>query len=207
VETVREGLGLTPGPASEAGLSDVAGEPPYAFGEGVTRSPSQRDVLLAEDPVTQQAVVAASTSHSRLISYRQAVNRFQVELHKKYTLAFACIVFVLLGMPLAIRFPRGGLGLVIAASSGIFAVYWVGLIAGEDLADRGIAPPVVTMWIANVIFTALGLWMAARMGREAATMRGGGWDDLWWSLRALVMRPFRRSETAPREAREAREAA
>jgi lipopolysaccharide export system permease protein len=148
--------------------------------------------IMVRDQVTFRALQAANTQTAQLSSAQQRVHRYQVEIHKKYTLAFACIVFVLLGVPLAIRFPRGGLGMVIAASSVIFAVYWVGLISGEDLADRGVAPPIVTMWVPNVIFTILGLWFAKNMGRETATMRGGGWDDLLWVLR----KPFSRRSRA-----------
>jgi lipopolysaccharide export system permease protein len=144
--------------------------------------------IMVRDQVTFRALQAANTQTQQLAAAQQRVHRYQVEIHKKYTLAFACIVFVLLGVPLAIRFPRGGLGMVIAASSVIFAIYWVGLISGEDLADRGVAPPLVTMWIPNVIFTILGLWFAKNMGKETATMRGGGWDDLLWSMGKLFTR-------------------
>lgn len=140
------------------------------------------------DPATQRLAALTAANLTRLDASRQAMHRYQVEYHKKFTLAFACFVFVLLGIPLGMRYPRGGLGLVIAASSAIFAVYWVGLIAGEDLADRGIAPPWVTMWVPNLLFLALALVLVKRMGKESATMRGGGWDDLWWAL----SQPFRR---------------
>ncbi|MEK9501519.1 LptF/LptG family permease [Gaopeijia maritima] len=144
--------------------------------------------IMVRDQVTYQALQASNTQAQQVSSTQQRIHRYQVEIHKKYTLAFACIVFVLLGIPLAIRFPRGGLGMVIAASSVIFAIYWVGLISGEDLADRGVAPPVITMWAPNFIFTVIALWMVKNMGRETATMRGGGWDDLLYSIRSLFTR-------------------
>ena len=72
----------------------------------------------------------------------------------------------------------------------IFAVYWVGLISGEDLADRGVAPPSVTMWTPNVIFFLVALVLVKNMGKETATMRGGGWDDLLWRLRSRWKRPL-----------------
>lgn len=84
---------------------------------------------------------------------------------------------------------------MIAASTAIFAVYWAGLIAGEDLADRGIAPAAVTMWVPNVLFGALGIWLFATMGKESSTGRGGGLGEIWWSIR----RRFER--TPPAEAR------
>ncbi|MBW3534003.1 MAG: LptF/LptG family permease [Gemmatimonadetes bacterium] len=149
--------------------------------------------LASRDEVTRRAALAARTAVTRADALGQTVNKYRVEIHKKYTLAFACIVFVLVGAPLAVRFPRGGLGLVIGASSIIFAIYWMGLIGGEKLADRGIASPAVTMWIPNLVFLVVGLWLVARMGREAATNRGGGWEE----LAGLLARPFRRSRSAP----------
>lgn len=115
-----------------------------------------------------------------------------MEIHKKHSLAAACLVFVLIGAPVAARFPRGGLGMVITVSSSIFAVYWVGLIGGENLAERGVIHPAVGMWAGNVIFAVLGLLFVRRMGREAATMRGGGWDDLLFTVREGASAPFRR---------------
>ena len=158
--------------------------------------PLPQTMVDAEDPrldrVIEQAASNARTATFRARAIEASISRYEVEIHKKYALSFACVVFVLLGAPLAVLFPRGGLGLVIAASSGIFAISWAGLIGGETLAERGIASPAVAMWTPNVIFLLMGLWLAGRMGQEAATMRGGGWDNLLWGMRARVERGMRR---------------
>ena len=39
---------------------------------------------------------------------------------------------------MALRFPRGGMGLVIGGGLVVFSIYYVGLIAGESLGNRGI---------------------------------------------------------------------
>ncbi len=148
------------------------------------------------DPLTERAMLSARGVASRLEAVQGTIRRHQVEIHKKYALSFACVVFVLLGAPLAVRYPRGGLGLVIAASSAIFAISWTGLIGGENLADRGLAPPWLAMWTPNLIFFVLGLYFVGRMGREAATMRGGGWEDLLWSVRSKLDRLLRRAHVA-----------
>ena len=62
-------------------------------------------------------------------------------------ISWAVIVFILLGAPVAVRFPRGGVGLTIAASIAIFSVYYAGLIGGENLADERNVSPWLTMWI------------------------------------------------------------
>jgi lipopolysaccharide export system permease protein len=149
------------------------------------------------NPAVRDHVVRRLASETRLVPPQIAILRrvaatYRLEIHKKYSLATACLVFVLIGAPLAVRFPRGGLGMVIAASSVIFGVYWIGLIGGENLADAGRAPPWLGMWAPNVVFGLLGLLLVRRMGREAASMRGGGWDDLLFTLRQGLGAPFRR---------------
>ncbi len=149
------------------------------------------------DPLVSAAAIMAGTHESRLRNLRLSKNRYLVEIHKKFTIAFACIVFVLLGAPLAVRFPRGGVGLVIVASVGIFSVYYMGLKMGEEMADRGVLSPFWGMWAANIVFLAAGIVLAAGMGRKMATSRGGGWDDLRytvgrWLRRVGALAPGRR---------------
>jgi lipopolysaccharide export system permease protein len=115
-----------------------------------------------------------------------------VEYHKKFAIPFACIVFVLLGAPLAVRFPRGGPGMVIGFSLAIFGIYYVSLIGGETLGDNGTVPPHWGPWGPNLVFFAISLWALSRIGKEASTTRGGGWEDMWFSMRTMVTAPFRR---------------
>jgi lipopolysaccharide export system permease protein len=121
------------------------------------------------------------------------MNGYDIEIHKKFALAVACIVFVLLGAPVALRFPRGGVGLVIGMSLFVFALYYCFLIAGEELATRGYLPPWISMWAANALFGAVGLLLAFRMGRESGSSRGGGFGEWWYGFRN---RRARRAATA-----------
>jgi len=119
-------------------------------------------------------------------------NRYDVEIQKKFSLAAACLIFVLVGAPVALRFPRGGVGLVIGVSLFIFAVYYVGLIGGEALSDRGYISPFWAMWATNVIMTAVGFVMTLRMGREATTGRGGDFGEMLENARMWFARVGRR---------------
>ena len=109
---------------------------------------------------------------------RRDVNQFTVEIHKKFSLSVACITFVLIGIALALRFPRGGMGLVIGASLLIFSVFYVGLTAGENLADRGAVHPVLAMWLPNLIVFVIGVLGLIRVNREFGSTRGGDLADL-----------------------------
>jgi lipopolysaccharide export system permease protein len=127
-------------------------------------------------------VTTTKTNAERERMFRLRAIKYRVEIHKKYTIAFACIVFVLLGAPLAVRFPRGGVGMVITVSVVIFAIFWMSLIGGETLADRGYVSPAIAMWLPNILLLPIGLLMVARMSRQVATARAGGWDDLFSTL-------------------------
>jgi len=85
-------------------------------------------------------------------SYLRQIDRYRVEIHKKYSIPFACIIFVLIGSPLAIRLGRSGMNMAVGLSMFVFLVYYVCLIGGEKLADREILSPVIAMWAPNVIF-------------------------------------------------------
>ncbi|HKR10381.1 MAG TPA: LptF/LptG family permease [Gemmatimonadaceae bacterium] len=122
----------------------------------------------------------------RLTDSAQLMNAYGVEIHKKFALAVACFVFVLLGAPIALRFPRGGVGLTIGVSLFVFALYYVCLIAGESIAKRGLMPAVVSMWMANVIFSLVALWLLARMGQEGSTARGGDMKEMIGTIKGAI---------------------
>jgi lipopolysaccharide export system permease protein len=126
---------------------------------------------------------AIDLARLRLVESLGTMNGYDVEIHKKFALAVACVVFVLLGAPIALRFPRGGVGLVIGVSLFVFAAYYSFLIAGEELSNRGMLPPWIAMWAANVLFTAVGLPLALRMGSESGTARGGGFAEVLERIR------------------------
>ena len=105
-----------------------------------------------------------------------------VEIHKKFALPVACVVFVLIGAPIGMRVRRAGPA-VAFASIGFFLFYYVCLIGGEELANRLLLPAWFAMWIANLALGALGLDLTARAcdvtlpwhkpRRHALTVAGG----------------------------------
>src|SRR3989441_713768 len=114
----------------------------------------------------------------RLRDARMRAATYEVEIQKKYAIAAACLVFALVGVPVALRFQRGGVGLVIGMSVGVFTVYYVGLIAGEELGDRLLVSPFLAMWTPNLIFATAGLVGLWRIRRPGNAPHGGDWSDV-----------------------------
>jgi lipopolysaccharide export system permease protein len=115
-----------------------------------------------------------------------------VEIEKKFAIAVACFIFVLLGAPIALRFPRGGVGMTIGVSLSVFGLYYVGLIVGETMADRDYMTPFWGMWSANIILGMIGLVLMVRLGREGTTNRGSETTELLDRARRRVARLVRR---------------
>jgi len=146
--------------------------------------------LTAEEAAADPNTVAIEVTDAkiRLDDARHWRSRYGVEIQKKFSLAAACIVFVLVGAPIALRFPRGGVGLVMGVGFTVFAIYYVGLIGGEALSDHGIISPFWAMWLDNIIFTIVGLILIARMGNEGVTGRGGNFAEMTDSVRHWFLR-------------------
>jgi Predicted permeases len=89
----------------------------------------------------------------------QRIRSYQVEFYKKFSIALACLVFMVVGAPLGLALRRGGLATIGAVALGIFMFYWITLVQGEKLSERGFFPPWLGMWIANLIMSGAGLWL------------------------------------------------
>jgi lipopolysaccharide export system permease protein len=100
-------------------------------------------------------------------SVERKIRRYQVEIHKKFSIPFACLVFILLGAPVAIKTGRSGTGWGITFSIALFTIYYVFLVGGEELADREYLAPWISMWLVNLLLLGLGALMLVRTNRES----------------------------------------
>ena len=153
---------------------------PYVALRGLPKETQQRAV--------QSAVQSARSFQSKIRNVNRTVSwkskritQYQVEIYKKFSIAVACLVFMFIGAPLGLSIRRGGLATIGGVALGIFMFYWVTLVQGEKLADRGLLPPWVGMWIANAVMIAAGLWLVVYVIldlRATPPLRRRLWDWL-----------------------------
>ena len=99
------------------------------------------------------------------------IEKYDVEIQKKYAIPAACIIFILIGVPLGVMVKKGGFGVAASISLLFFLVYWAFLIGGEKLAERGFFSPFVGMWAANIFLGFLGIILTFKTNRETVTIR------------------------------------
>ncbi len=143
---------------------------------------------LPPDDMVRMVAIDARTQGTRFRSIRKRAGQYWVEIHKKLVIASACMIFVLIGMPVGVRFSRGGISMVIVVSATVIGVYQYGMSTGEDWADRDLATPFWSMWAASLMFLAMGALLASRLGRWTASSRESGWQELWLEARGGARR-------------------
>jgi lipopolysaccharide export system permease protein len=100
-----------------------------------------------------------------------------VELHRRFSLPFACVVFSLIALPLSTRtaWVLRSHGFVVSLS--VILAYYLLLTAGETLGKKGVLPPSVALWLPNVLLGGVGVCLF----RGAVEERGFSCFSTWWS--------------------------
>ncbi len=155
----------------EAARDERAAAPPPP---GVSRRPARPltagSVELHATGLAAQRVrlriIESENRRQSIASLEQQINSYMVEIHKKYAIPAACIVFVFIGVPLGVMARRGTFGVAATLSLGFCLLYWASLIGGEKLGDRGIMPPWLGMWMANIFLGMIGVFLTLRLSRE-----------------------------------------
>jgi lipopolysaccharide export system permease protein len=111
------------------------------------------------------------TSKARSVEFTdREIEKYEVEIYKKYAIPVACIVFILIGAQLGVMFRKGGFGVAASISLLFFLIYWAFLIGGEKLAERGFFSPFLGMWAANFLLGFLGIVLTIKTNRETVTI-------------------------------------
>jgi lipopolysaccharide export system permease protein len=97
---------------------------------------------------------------------RQAAYEEQIELHRKFSIPFACVVFMLVGIPLSIPPSRAVRSRGFSLSLILIFLYYIPLTVGQTLADKGLIPAALGLWLPNAAFLALGLFLFVNAARE-----------------------------------------
>jgi len=123
----------------------------------------EKDIILAQQQLRNE--------YNLLRSYGKSNNKYEVELHKKFSLPVACILFIMTGASLGVLFRKGGFTIATSLSFGFFLVYYVFMIGGEDLADRNILSPIVGIWSPNAILFVIATYLLLHTVREQPPLR------------------------------------
>lgn len=106
----------------------------------------------------------------KLKRYKKTSKRYNallVEYYKKFSLPAACLIIGFVGAPLGVRNRRSGRSGGLALSLMIIIIYYILLSMGEGLGDDGRIPPMIAMWIPNLVLAAIGVYLTVKIHQDS----------------------------------------
>jgi len=93
----------------------------------------------------------------------------EVEMHRRFAVPLAALIFAIFGPPLGIVTRRGGRSSGFAISLGVLIVYWLLMTSGENLARSDVIPTALAGWMPNGVLLAVGIGMTAWLAFDQRT--------------------------------------
>ena len=117
---------------------------------------------------TKNSLLAYNNQQSALI---KKINKFYVEFHRKFTLAFACIIMMIIGAPIGAIIKKGGFGLPVIFSILLFITYHVISITGEKMVKKDVLSPLIGMWSSSFIMMFIGFFLLVLINKNVNIKR------------------------------------
>ena len=134
------------------------------------------------------------------------IRRHQIEMHKKFTLSLACLIFFLIGVPLGAIVRKGGLGTPIVISVVMYLIYYIIDHTGYKLARDGRWPVAEGIWLSSAVLLPLGIFLTKKAIDDSAVFNPDAYMNFLrritgvQQVRKLSMKELVMNEVRPEEA-------
>lgn len=146
--------------------------------------PLARRVEALEEGIAsaQELKSVAQSFHSDYAYWGKHQVRHTIELHRKFTLSIACLLFFLIGAPLGAIIRKGGLGMPVVVSVLFFVGYYIISLIGEKFAKELIYTPARGMWGSTWILLPLAFFLLYKATTDSALFRAEWYQQKWQKL-------------------------
>lgn len=135
---------------------------------------------------------------------RYTIRRHGIEMQKKFTLSFACLVFFFIGAPLGAIIRKGGLGTPLVISVFLFIVYYIIDNTGYKMARDGKLEVWQGIWLSSAVLLPLGIFFTYKAMRDSAVFNMDAYRLFWLRLRGKLRRELEVKEFVMQEVDPAR---
>jgi lipopolysaccharide export system permease protein len=98
------------------------------------------------------------------------LRRYQIEIHRKFTLSILCLIFFFIGAPLGAIIRKGGLGVPVIVSVLLFLIYYMISITGEKFVRENLMQPFWGMWISTFIMIPVSIFLTYKAVNDSVIM-------------------------------------
>ena len=107
------------------------------------------------------------------------IRKHEIELYRKFTLAFACLVFFFIGAPLGAIIRKGGLGAPVVISVILFIIYYIIDNTGYKMAREAIWPCWTGMWLSSFVLLPVGIFLTYKAATDSPLFNPEAWVIGW----------------------------
>ena len=113
-----------------------------------------------------------------LNDYQRYIRKHEIELHRKFTLAFACLIFFFIGAPLGAITRKGGLGAPVVISVVMFIIYYIIDNTGYKMAREALWPCWAGMWLSSFVLLPIGIFLTYTAATDSPLFNPEAWMKL-----------------------------
>jgi len=117
--------------------------------------------------LARNASYQSDITNQSIIGQAKNIARYDIEMNRKFTLSFACLIFFFIGAPLGAIIRKGGLGTPLVMSIAFFVSYYILAIIGEKSAKELVMYPALGMWLSSIIFVPIGIFITYKATADA----------------------------------------
>ena len=122
-----------------------------------------------------------------LNDYQRYIRKHEIELHRKFTLAFACLIFFFIGAPLGAITRKGGLGAPVVISVVMFIVYYIIDNTGYKMAREALWPCWAGMWLSSFVLLPIGIFLTYKAATDSALFNPEAWMKYVHRLKQIAL--------------------
>lgn len=120
-----------------------------------------------------------------LNDYQRYIRKHEIELYRKFTLAFACLIFFFIGAPLGAITRKGGLGAPVVISVVMFIIYYIIDNTGYKMAREALWPCWAGMWLSSMILLPVGIFLTYKAATDSALFNPEAWEKHFHKIKKI----------------------
>ncbi len=106
------------------------------------------------------------------------IRKHEIELYRKFTLAFACLIFFFIGAPLGAIIRKGGLGAPVVISVIMFVIYYIIDNTGYKMAREALWPCWAGMWLSSFVLLPIGIFLTYKAATDSPLFNPEAWGRI-----------------------------
>ncbi len=133
-------------------------------------NPEKMMALQASMSTARNNLQELSMREPEILGSKIDVAKVALEWHRKFSIAFACLIFFFIGAPLGAIIRKGGFGMPVVISVLLFILYYIVSMTGEKFAREGMWDAWSGMWLSSIIFVAVGVFLTYKAVTDSSLM-------------------------------------